>query len=531
MKTSLKVAVAGALALTAASAFALDPSEIQTAIGNGTLVTLYVSGATATDNALDNLFKIDNTATRVCTPGTLDIYYFKSASGSASQRALTCTAAFSGTGITSGTTKLALLKESAGGSANGIVNPATGAQLTFIDIVNSGSNFATACATVSASGATLGTGASTWESRDCGYVSGTASNVTRTSFAPQAGISDVDPATFVGTGGVTADHEQALTRKRSSVAVTFNPIVSVPLFTVLQRAYGTALPDDSENTTSIAAIPSMPSALLRAIFNGKSVLAAREVNLNGVKLSTKLAGFNSAGDIYVCRRGDTSGTMTSFKLHFLNQGCAKSPGTNITFVNPDDTNCTTSGCVWGTDYQDDFVFAGSGSGDVRSCVDYHSGQGHLAIGIASTESKPNTTNQRWRYIKVDSAEPTLKAVMEGRYSFFTENTFNDRFPNTSATGSQTLWDKVYGSIGNSVALTGVNSSWKNAVAIGAVDDGVNDTGILDVAASSNAAAINTLFTDGAITGLEVRATPINTQTRATLGGAPNNCNQPYQAYP
>lgn len=536
MNNSLKVAVASAIALAAANAVASTPAQIQTARTNGTLVTLTVSGATATDNAFENLFKIDDPAFRVCQPNTLDIYYYKSSSGSISQRALTCTAAFSGTGIISGTTTLALLKESAGGSANGVVQPANlpgTPQLLFIDLTAT-SNFATACATVTTStGTTLPSSTGTFNTRDCGFVSGTASSVTRSNFVSQAGISDIDPATFVGTGGVTAAMDAALTRKRTSVAVTFNPIVSVPLYTVLQRAYGTTpLPNGGEVTNSLAAIPSLPSSMVRAIYNGNSVLSASEMNVNGVKLDSLLTGFDGAGDVYVCRRGDTSGTMTSFKLHFLNQGCAKNSSANITFVTPDDGTCTTSGCAWGAAYQDDFVFAGSGSGDVRSCIDYHSSQGHLAVGVASTEAKPGTSSNRFRYIKVDGAEPTLKAVIEGRYSFFTENTFNDKFPATSATGAQTLWDKLYTSIGNSTAISELNRSWRTAAALTlSPDGGEADTGILDSANAANATAINNLFTDGAITGGEVRVTPINSQTRQTLNGGANNCNLPYQAYP
>ena len=534
MKTFLKAAVAGALALAGANAFALDPSTVQTAAANGQLVTLYVSGATATDGALENLFKLDAAATRVCVPGSLDIYYFKSGSGSISQRALTCTAGFNGTGITSGTTPIALLKESAGGSANGIINPATGAPLQFIDVVNTGSNFVTACAAVSSTGSTTPGAVGAFRTRDCGYVAATstASTVTRSSFAPQAGVSDVDPGTFVGLGGVTTAHDQALTRKRLSVAVTFNPIVSVPLFTALQRSYGTITDTQSEVTANLADVPSLPSSVLRAVFNGTSALNASEININGQKLIDHIDGFaDQSGDIYLCRRGDTSGTMTSFKLHFLGQGCSKNPAATVSFVAPDTATCQTSGCTWSSTYFNDYVFAGSGSGDVRSCMDYHSSQGRLAIGIASTEAKPGTSSNRFRYVKVDGAEPTLKAVMEGRYSFFTENTFNDRFPNTSTTGAQTVWDKLAGSIGNAVALAAVNSSWQNSVTLTGPNDGTTDTGILDVASASNAATINTLFNDGAISGAEVRSTPVNSQTRQTLSGAANNCNLPYQAFP
>jgi hypothetical protein len=534
MKISLKVAVAGALALAGANAFALDPGVVQTAVANGQLVSLYVSGATASDGALENLFKVDATATRVCVPGSLDIYYFKSGSGSVSQRALTCTAGFSANGITSGTTPIALFKESAGGSANGIVNPATGAALQFIDVVNTGTNFVTACATATGSGNTVPGALGTWESRDCGFVAATStpSIVTRAAFVPTAGVSDVDPGTFVGTGGVTAAHDQALTRKRLSVAVTFNPIVSVPLFTALQRSYGTITDLQSETTANLADVPSLPSALIRAVFNGTSVLNASEVNIGAEKLNAHLDGFaDTSGDIYVCRRGDTSGTMTSFKLHFLGQGCSKNPAATVAFVAPDVPSCQTSGCTWSSTYFNDFVFAGSGSGDVRSCVDYHSSQGRLAIGVASTESKPNTTTARFRYVKVDGVEPTLKAVMEGRYSFFTENTFNDRYPASSTTGPQSIWDKVAGSIGTATALSAVNSAWTNSVTLTGPNDGTTDTGILDVASASNAATITSLFAAGGITGTEVRSTPVNSQTRQTLGGAANNCNQPYQAYP
>jgi hypothetical protein len=542
MKTSLKVAVAGALALAGANALATSPADIQAAAANGTLVTLYVSGATATDGALENLFKLDDPNVRVCVPDTLDIYYYRStSSGTPSQRALTCTAAFSGTGIVSGTTKLALLKESAGGSANGIVQPANlpgTPQLQFIDL--SAATFPTACATVTtSSGLTLPTGTGHFNTRDCGATSTTASTVVRTARTSQAGISDVDPTTFVGTGGVTAAHDAALTRKRTSVAVTFNPIVSVPLFTVLQRAYGTITDNDLESTSSLASIPSLPSSVLRAVFNGTSVLNANEINLNGQNLADHIGsvgGFDDSGDIYICRRGDTSGTMTSFKLHFLNQGCSKTPSTTVLFVAPDTASCQTSGCTWNsTTYGNDYVFAGAGSGDVRQCIDYHTTQGRLAIGIASTESKPGTTqNTRFRYIKVDGAEPTLKATIEGRYSFFTENTFNDRFPSTSASGSQTLWDKLYASIGNPTAISELNRPWRTSAALtlpGASDTGEADTGILDTASSANAVAINTMFNDHTITGGEVRATPINSQTRQTLSGQANNCNPPYQAYP
>lgn len=526
ISVKLMLSAAGVLALSAGRALALSPADIATAAGNGTLVTLYVSGSTATDTVLENLFKLDDAAYRLCMPGSLDIYYYKSISGAISQRALTCTAAFtSGSYITTGTTRIAVLKESAGESINGIVNVADATALPFINLVSG--NLTTACNAVSAIGATLPTGTGNYNLRDCGHVNGsTASTVSLANFAPKAGISEVEPALFVGTGGVTTSHDNAITRKRAALAVTLNPTVSVPLFTVLQRAYGYIGDTASEDATSVDKVPSLPSGMLRAIFNGASVLAANEMNVNGVKLSTRLSGFaDSSGDIYICRRGDTSGTMVSFKAHFLNQGCSRNVANNMTFVNPDSNSCKSSGCSWGSAHYADYVFAGSTAEDVRNCMDYNSSQGRMAVGIDTTDSKPDTAGHRYRYIKLDGAEPTLKAVMEGRYRAFVESTFNDKWISTAvASADQALWDAIYSRIGNRSVLVAANGNWRDAVAIGVAGAGEGDTGLLAVPSSDN-------YPTYPVTAASVRVNSVNSQTRKTLGGVANSCNRSYQAYP
>ncbi len=264
----------------------------------------------------------------------------------------------------------------------------------------------------------------------------------------------IDPTTFVGTGGVTGAHDSALTRKRTSVAVAFNPIVSVPLFTALQRAYGTINDQQTEVTNSLAAIPSLPSSVLRAVFNGTSVLTADEITVNGQNVGDHIADFAGGSDIYVCRRGDTSGTMTSFKLHFLNQGCSE-PGHHRSVRRAGRRHCGL-GLRLERHLSGPLRVRRLGLGRRAFVRRLSSQRGRLAIGVASTEAKPGASSNRFRYIKVDGAEPTLKAVIEGRYSFFTENTFNDKFPSTSASGSQTLWDKLYASIGNSTAISELN---------------------------------------------------------------------------
>lgn len=526
---SLKLALAGALSLGGMQAMALAPSDIDSSV-----VKLYVGGATATDGLFENMHKI--AVGGVCQPGTLDIYYYKSSSGSIQNRAMFCRAGFTqAPNITSGVTKIAVFKESQGGSANGVVQVARGTPLQFIDFFSGSSNVATVCGTAVPVGAVLGFAG--FNTRDCGASTGVASTVVRTPavgtpdginiIAPNVGVSDIDPSSFVGLGGVTGADAAAITRARAAVGVTFGPIVSTPLALALQKAQGlvpggaTAVDDSSINQMA-----GLSSPVLRGIFTG-NVLDAGQVYVNGVQLST-LGGADT--NFYLCRRGDTSGTMSSYKIHYLGQGCSKNGASIGAFATPDVGSCTTSGCAWNSGtYGSSFVFAGAGSGDVRSCMDYQSSQGRFAIGVASTESKPNNTNSRWRYIKVDGQEPTLKAVMEGRYDFFTENTLNDK--NNLTGGTSNVWEFLVANLGNKISLAKVNESWRNAASIAradgtpASDDGIADTGILDV---PNPPGNQPTFP---VTANQVRSNAVNGQARTYPGSSVNNCNMTFMRTP
>lgn len=532
---NLRTAIASTLALSAGGAFALPPASIDSSV-----VNLYVSGATATDNAFENMARlttggycqVDANAAHdgTNTTTTLDIYYVKTKtnSGSTLQRVMFCNAASGISNVAAGT-KIAVFKESRGGSANGIIFPARNASLPFIDFYSGSANIAAACSarTYTPASGDLG---GYWV-HNCGAGTDVASTVNEINVTPNAGISDIDPQTFVGLGGVAASDNTALTRKRPSVGVTFNPIVSKPLYLALQKAQGlvssgATQPDDS----SIDKMPSLPASTLRAIFTG-NIINGNKIYTNGTQLTS------SSTPIFICRRGNTSGTMTSFKILFLGEGCSKNSASIASFVGPDDSQgagCESGGCPWdaslyGQDGGDDGVFAGSGSGDVRACMTYRSGTGQYAVGVASTESKPGAND--WRYIKVDGQEPTLQAVMEGRYSYFTENSFNDRgtssFPSTGVLG---VWDFIYSNIGNKTVLAKINESWRNAAAIARSDagnstDGVADTGILDIPAPpSNAPTFP-------VTSNQVRTNPVNGQARTQPSAAANNCNTSYMRTP
>jgi hypothetical protein len=544
MNMNIKLAVAGALALVAGNAMAITPAAIAAANTAGTLKTLYVSGATSSDGSFENLAKLNTGG--YCQPGTLDIYYYKNASGSIQERAMACTSnsltASGYTGTIAAGTPIVVFKESRGGSSNGIVNVATGAGLAFMDLFSGTNNFAASCTTVTTAPAAT-TDYATYNTHDCGATSTTASTVNTIALGPNAGVSDVDPLTFVGVGPVTAANAGAITNARRTIAVTFNPAVSVPLYLALQKAEGlvassATVPDDS----SVDKMPSIPATVARAIFNGNLFDASsvyitpdNASALPAVQLSTVLTAagaFTTPNtNIFVCRRGDTSGSQLSIQVMFLNQGCGKNASSIQAFAKPDTLSCQASGCSWSnTTYGTANVFAGSGSGDVRSCMSYHSTQDELAVGVVSTEALPGAAtsvlSSTFRYVKVDGQAPTLKSVMEGNYSYYSENSFNDTGLATAGTPTAVIWNFIYTNIGNSTAISKINESWRNGAAVGyAANDGAADVGILDLPIGTT--HLPTL----PVTAASVRTNPVNGTTKLKPSStSANNCNLATQEF-
>ncbi|MGD9842708.1 MAG: hypothetical protein AB7U99_07370, partial [Steroidobacteraceae bacterium] len=305
---SVKFAVASALSLAGFSAMAagLAPS----AITGATIIR--VGGATATNNAIGNVMKI--AVGGICQAGTLSVL----TSSTAGNVIYLCSAnAIAGSPAIAAGTTIALIKESNGGSANGItpVSSAAGT-LLFLDTTAANLGACTAGTDVAATG-----DFATFTPYTCGAT------VTASQQHPHVGISDVDPGTFVGNGGVSAAQIAAFNAPGSAtsvVGVTFTPIVSDNLFLALQKAQGLDA-SGAEDLSSVSKMPTMSSSQLRALFTSQQVLTTQFYS-NGVQLSSYGTDVNSGssdGLIHLCRRGNSSGTMTSFKLQFLGEGCTK----------------------------------------------------------------------------------------------------------------------------------------------------------------------------------------------------------------
>jgi hypothetical protein len=66
------------------------------------------------------------------------------------------------------------------------------------------------------------------------------------------------------------------------------------------------------------------------------------------------------------------------------------------------------------------VSAGTGTGDVRDCLDAHERFNRWAVGILSTENIGNNGNREFRYVKVDGLAPTLLNAHAGRWTHASE---------------------------------------------------------------------------------------------------------------
>lgn len=439
------------------AAHAIDPATVPAAN------RVYFSGATATDNILENVLILQTGG--VCQAGTIDIYR------GTNQRVIACTANIPGLVGQ----PIAFFKESLGGSGNGVNPVANATNLQFLDVDNAG--FACAAPTNVAATATL----NAYTQR-----TGCTPNVAR---VPGAGISDVEPRLL----GAAQTQINALTTQ-GVLGIVFAPAVSLNLYRALQQAQGLAQDDLPAN------IPNLTSAQIRGLYTGFYADWSQFEDLAA-------QGVPADSGVYVCRRGDTSGTQASYESYVLNQRCVDGV-TGI--VEATTSACEVPGCNYSATYANDAVFAGFSSGDVRLCLDARNDQGRWAIGTLSTEQTYNNTDRQFRWTRIDGAPPTLEAVANGRYSFFTENVINRR--NGALNANQTIIvDYLVANLGQPSVIAGINAPFQ-----------ANPHGDGGVIAVPNFATINP--NPSPVTQAAMRTNPVNSQVRNG-----NNCTPPISA--
>lgn len=533
-KSTIHTAVAAIIATgAAASAGAVAISAVPS--GN----ILYISGSTAIDGGLFAYFlnSVDNFCNAASTAGGIDTY-----AGTTSGKQFQAVACAAGAGATPTPpdTLIALIKENTAGSLNGITPVANASTVPFPDFTTLDTNCPAGTAVTP-----------TGEQLQTPHACSSTYSLLATPIAPNLGFADVEAAVF----GVTAPNTSSI----STIDIIFAPAVSLGLYHALQRAQ--TLPQDD----AIADMPNLTTGQLTAIFNGQATSWANlakaangdpvfstnpisfgSSNMSGsgtsaVHICYDGTAFSTAADcqatqgpavapasatIYVCQRGQSSGSERSAQIFWGNINCAGGVNAFSLPTKPGGT-CSTDGCGWSTTFNTVVNFAGNGTGDLLSCLEAKDEQGELAIGFASVDNgfgpyQSNVARKDFRYVKVDGVVPSIENAAANRYRDWSQSTGyapvsgRANFPTGVAANLLTAITSATTQIGSVGSIKALNPA---LIYTAPAFDG----GFLNI--PGNTASVPNHATDTLTT---FQANPVNSYTK-TAGAGPNNCQTPYAA--
>ncbi|MEO1582169.1 MAG: hypothetical protein AAFR91_09980 [Pseudomonadota bacterium] len=475
MKAIFK-ALAVTTALASVPAMAIDSSTVPA--DN----QLFISGATATNQAL---YQITILATNgICEPGTADVYIDTTGSEATDANDQFMVACTGRTGSSVSGQSILIAKESNGGSNNGTRNVARSLGLDFLDPA------APTCANTGIAVPAGGALAAYTLNNGC---TGVVSTV------PDAGVADVEAALFTTTtpGDIAALNANPLFQ------IIFSPAVTLNLYRALQAAQGLPQDDDPAN------VPNLTRGQLSRVFNGEAFTWDEFFAQDGT-------AFLPGEDVYVCRRGNDSGTQASFAAFVLNERCN---GSVTTFVAPDTIGCLAGGCDYtNAAFGGDFIFAGDGSGDVRDCLQDRFDNDFYAIGVLSTNTGINpvgATSRQFRFIGIDGAAPTLQETANGGYHFVTENVLNVRSSGGPTGVAGSIVSEIVSTIGTPSIIADLNVGSQNLGGDHGILGRANGTSIVENAAPVSIA--------------DMRSNPVSSFSRS-FSGSSNNC-EPVVATP
>jgi hypothetical protein len=410
---SIVLAVAAASGVIAGQAHAFAPGAV-------TDINLYVSGATAQDEAFLKMFK-DN----FCKS---DFDAFASSGDAKAQRAFSCkldSAKIPGMSVVDPT--ITVYKRSSGGSGMGVQPVADGASIEFMNVAP-WDGVSKGCQVMAAgtqpSGFPIGT-------YNCSYNATTD----RQMHVSDAGLSDVEPALFVGVNvpaGFT-DVTAAQVAKMDVVSVragVFGIPVTKALRDALQQAQGLVVGDETE-----ANMPSLSKVEVASLMADGGIKKWSDFYVNGVPLTTISATYGSSNKVTICRRVNGSGTQAQFNANFLAYPCVNGA------AQPENLSNLATGPL---------VVMNSGSGDVETCLKNANDNSSVqktdangkylvngdgtpamqtvskwALGVQSTE-KNSTNSKNYRFIKIDGVTPTSENVWNSTYMDWVEESMQWR---------------------------------------------------------------------------------------------------------
>jgi hypothetical protein len=393
----------------------------------------YISGSTALNNQLyADILQTGG----ICDAGSISVYIDSTLAGGgvpkAHQVAVVCTlSAQLGTGGTALPihSPVAWVKESNGGSNEGTNNVANAIPLTFLN------------ANVAAAGCAAGqpiAAAAVYAHQQAFTEFDSCTNTG--SIVPTIGLADENPELF--NVGQDAISPSAIAKLNSETMFQngFGIAVSLNAYRALQRQQGLALTD------TLATMPTLSRQQVAGLYTS-SIDWSQIGNAagTGVNAATFNGGTAAPATVFLCRRGDTSGTNVSADVFFLRNRCTtkRFPMTDATTSAancnglPAGETSTNFGCKWTADNARlvDTTFAGTGSGDVVSCLHAHDKNNQFAVGTLGTTSKFDDANglggsgdavgsSHFRYVAIDGAKPTVISQANGTYTYVMDNVIN-----------------------------------------------------------------------------------------------------------
>ncbi len=410
MKAKLQaVALAAGLAMVG-QANALTPAQV----ADPATVKIYMSGASALRNTIAGLF------TQNCT-ADLSVYFSSTgtfsgisftAAGDA-HRVYACTMKADSPLLPG--QKVVLYKSDVGGSGQGVFPVYFGAKppfptRKFLNLTD----------------ATCGTRQATVPNYTC---------TTEQNQVPMFGVSDVEPALFrfinVPTDDPTYPIEGLNDAQLAELDVApifqtvFGVAVNRSLRNALQAKQGLTVNSDAE-----ADRPSMSRIEAASYINGFLADPANGLGWQALVLDTEPKRNTR---VNVCRRVNGSGTQASANAFLTGFPCNSQAPAPLGFDFSDAglTNAVSSVGPTGSL----FVFEGSTTGNVISCLNAAETTSAFALGHVSKENNELASGSNWRHVRIDGVAPSRDNTKSGKYEYFFESTIQwhrDKFATLSA---------------------------------------------------------------------------------------------------
>lgn len=513
-QSTIALAVGSALAAFGGTANALLPASFSNPTSS-----LYISGATALDET------IRASVARLCIPGSLDEYRWGS-----NQRVFSCSIVASlFPGLS--TSQVAIYKTSEGGSGLGVTPLVNQTAVPFLNI-NSITLALCAGSTVVSAGVVSGvTLVPAYTLRTCA----TSTDLRYQTILSDAGISDVEPKMF------TDADVSALTPKTPSglvfgIAVTRAAYDSLQ---VVQGKSGTCLSTATATLGTLTSITSLTSIRQRDLEECMPSLSKETIGglMAGQVSWDSIQGPGGAltppvaqPEVYVVRRFPSSGTQKSTEL-FLYGGISPTDLSHSVKCNPSAipmnagslvNNATDEAtfCGFGPSVAPTATTAeGSGSGNVRNCLNLHNTNGRFAIGLISLESSYASGNG-WRFIKIDGQAPSLLNAWKTTYKNFTETSIQKAPYLTPGSDADIIADAMFGvnGLGATDVQRALNSTFRHPWGDGAT---------LALAFSG---ATPLTITGTPKTQLDIQTQPVWHYSKSAVGGT-DNCRPAFQIAP